>query len=132
MDFYTGSLQLIAQHPVFGFGTGSFEKEYKTWAEAGGLALTRVPNPHNEYLLVTQQLGLVGLAMLLYFWWIHWRSSRRLEYLPHAQALRGLVLTLVVGSLFNSLLLDAGEGKFYCVLAGILLSGWRPQSEGTV
>jgi len=35
---------------------------------------------------------------------------------------KGLILTISIGSLFNSLLLDATEGKFYCILIGVLLS----------
>jgi len=37
---------------------------------------------------------------------------------------KGLIILIFVGSLFNSLLLDATEGKFYCLLIGLLLSGY--------
>jgi len=37
---------------------------------------------------------------------------------------KGLIMTITIGSLFNSLLLDATEGKFYCIFLGLILSGY--------
>jgi O-antigen ligase len=99
-------------------------------AETQKTVSTYVPNPHNEFLLTGQQLGLVGLLLIGAFFVTPWILSYKIDAIRKSipiegYALRGLVLTLVVGSLFNSLLLDAGEGKFYCVLAGILLSAYQ-------
>ncbi len=126
VEMYTNTLKLIKQHPLFGGGTGSQENEYRILAEHEKNSLARVPNPHNQFLLTTQELGLFGLIVLLVFWVTHWRSAYRLENSQHVRAMKGLIITIFVGSLFNSLLLDASEGKFYCVLAGILLSAYQP------
>ena len=125
MEMYKSTISLIKQHPLFGGGTASLENEYQTLAIINNLALTRVPNPHNQFLLTTQELGLFGLVMLVLMWLIHWKASYQISSVRDSCALRGLILTIVIGSLFNSSLLDAGEGKFYCVLAGILLSGYK-------
>ena len=65
MEFYQNSLQLIAKHPLLGGGTGSFKSEYAQLVKQQGVLST---NPHNEYLMVTSELGLVGLAALLMLW----------------------------------------------------------------
>lgn len=132
LEFYKNSVALIQQNPFLGGGTGSFENEYRLLAETQKTVSTYVPNPHNEFLLTGQQLGIVGLLLLSAFFIIPWILSYRIDTIQKSMpsegyALRGLVLTLVVGSLFNSLLLDAGEGKFYCVLAGVLLSAYQPK-----
>lgn len=132
LEFYKNSIALIKQNPFFGGGTGSFENEYRLLAETQKTVSTYVPNPHNEFLLIGQELGIVGLLLLGAFFVIPWILSYRIDAIKKSMpaegyALRGLVLTLVVGSLFNSLLLDAGEGKFYCVLAGVLLSAYQPK-----
>lgn len=126
LEMYKSTLTLIQRHPIFGGGTGSLENEYYTVAKQEKDKLGRLPNPHNQFLLTTQELGLVGLGMLLAMWASHWQVSYRLTQAQHAYALRGLILTIVVGSAFNSLLLDASEGKFFCILAGILLSSYQP------
>jgi len=124
LEMYKNTLTLIKKHPVFGGGTGSLENEYRIIAEQENSSLIRVPNSHNQFLLTTQELGIFGLALLLAMWALHWKASYKTSEPQYGFALRGLVLTIVVGSLFNSLLLDAGEGKFYCVLAGVLLSSY--------
>ena len=134
LEFYKNAFILIQQNPFFGGGTGSFEHEYRLLAETQKTVSTYVPNPHNEFLLTGQELGVVGFLLLSAFFIIPWilsyridASQKNLSY--EGYALRGLVLTLVVGSLFNSLLLDAGEGKFYCVLAGVFLSAYQPAKK---
>jgi O-antigen ligase len=126
VEFYKNTFKLISQHPIFGGGTGSMESEYSKISEAQRSLQKRVPNPHNQYLLTTQELGIFGLIALLAFWYIPWRMSYQLKSAENAKTLRGLIITITTGSLFNSLLLDASEGKFYCLMAGILLSAFIP------
>jgi O-antigen ligase len=127
MEMYKNTLILIQQHPIFGGGTGSLEHDYKPLAESQHSAMVKVTNPHNQYLLTTQELGIAGLLCLLWMWFTHWRASRQSNNDEYGYALRGLVITIMVGSLFNSLILDASEGQFYCVLAGVLLSAHKLQ-----
>ena len=129
VEMYKNTLLLIQQHPIFGGGTGSLEGEYKPLAEREHSSLVRVPNPHNQYLLTTQELGIVGLICLLWMWLTHWQTSYKLGNNEYGYALRGLVITITVGSLFNSLILDASEGQFYCVLAGILISAYQSKNN---
>ena len=129
LEMYKNTLTLIQQHPLFGGGTGSLEHDYKPLAESQQSTMVKVTNPHNQYLLTTQELGIVGLICLLWMWFTHWQASYRLSNDEYGYAMRGLVITITVGSLFNSLILDASEGQFYCVLAGILLSAYLPKKS---
>lgn len=134
VEFYKNAFALIKQNPVFGGGTGSFEHEYRLLSETQDTLSTYVPNPHNEFLLAGQELGIVGFFLLLALFAAHWKASYRIDataqnYEYYGYALRGLIITIFIGSLFNSLLLDAGEGKFYCVLAGVLLSAYQPTKK---
>ncbi|MFM9835207.1 MAG: O-antigen ligase family protein [Methylophilaceae bacterium] len=131
LEMYKNTLSLIQQHPFLGGGTGSLEAEYKILAENQHLTMSKVTNPHNQYLLTAQELGIVGLICLLWMWYSHWSASYRLSNSQYGFALRGLVITITVGSLFNSLILDAAEGQFYCVLAGILLSAYQLTKPNT-
>lgn len=132
LEFYKNTLLLIKQHPIFGGGTGSLENEYSSLVAETNIIYKRVPNPHNQYLLTTQELGLIGLVLLISFWLIHWRQSYKLASAEYGMALRGLVITISIGSLFNSLLLDASEGKFYCIMAGVLLSTSSPKKASKI
>ena len=120
MEFYRSSLGIIREHPLFGAGTGSFPAAYA--ATVAGKQMEKTVNPHNEYLLIAIQIGLVGLACLVYLFHTEWRLAARLEPLYRDLA-RGLVLVFAIGCLFNSLLLDHTEGLFFAWATGLLFAG---------
>lgn len=137
LEFYTNAITLIKENLFFGGGTGSFENDYRLLAENQNTVSTYVPNPHNEFLLTGQELGIMGLVCLIAFFVVPWTLTYRIDSTEedvdyYGYALRGLILTIIVGSLFNSLLLDAGEGKFYCVLAGVFMSAYRPSTKSSL
>lgn len=122
LEFYKNSLAIATERPWLGWGTGSFKAVYALHERNNPYA-TAVDNPHNEYLLTIQQLGFFGLITLLVMGWLTWRAANRLAGFD-GECLRALVLLIGIGAMFNSLLLDSSEGKFYCLMAGIYLSGW--------
>lgn len=122
MNYYKTTVSIIRDAPVFGVGTGGFVGAYST--KVRGTDLPESNNPHNQYLLTTAQLGIVGLAALLAMFALMWRQAGRLE--PDAAlAARALVLTIAVGSLLNSLLIDHTEGLLFAWMAGVLFSPER-------
>ena len=122
-EMYRNTFTLIKKHPFFGGGTGSIETEYANLIKSkSDMLIKRVTNPHNQYLMTTQELGLVGLLVLFAFFGVHWWQSYQLEQKELGHILRALIISTMVGSLFNSLLLDSGDGRMYCILAGVLLS----------
>jgi O-antigen ligase len=126
MSFYTNTLAIIAEHPWRGHGTGTFISEY-----AQQIANTKMPmsnNPHNQYLLITVELGVVGLAVLLYLFFAQWRAAALLSS-HNRQVARALVLTIALGGLVNSLLIDHTERLFYVWLTGLVFSELRSYAE---
>ncbi|WP_339057256.1 O-antigen ligase family protein [Candidatus Regiella endosymbiont of Tuberolachnus salignus] len=112
--FVLKSWQLIKQAPLFGHGAGGF---FYAIPEAG----YKVSNPHNEYLLQTVQLGLIGLVLFL-AWMLSifraaWQQSPVIKNLFIA-----LLSSYMVCNLFNSFLLDSSEGNFFIVVTAILAS----------
>lgn len=123
LTYYRYTAELVARHPLLGTGTGSFAHEYARLAAEKQIPATR--NPHNEYLLVMSQLGGVGLLGLLGLWGLQWRVSGRLD--PKSrQIAQGVLVTMVVGCLFNSLLMDASEGHFYAFMTAVLYARLAP------
>jgi O-antigen ligase len=117
IEYAENSLLLIKDNPVIGTGTGSFSYEYNLLAREKGLQFS--DHPHNEYLLITVQWGLVGLFLFLTFLFLLWKSSNQLEKQYQYMA-QGLVITIAVGCLFNSLWLDTTEGYIFSYLIGLL------------
>ncbi len=124
LEWYRQSIDAIVGHPVFGSGTGSVPRSLAETAES---SKPHISNPHNEYLAITMQVGLVGLILLLHMWWRQLVLAPRLAKPIETHLARGLVITLAVGCLFNSFLLDHTEGLFYAWFTGLLYGGLMPQ-----
>jgi O-antigen ligase len=130
MEFYRASVQIMRERPLLGAGTGSFPAAYA--ATVGGKQMAETANPHNEYLLIASQIGLVGLACLIFLFCRQWLLAGRLAQPLYRDLARGLVLMLVVGCLFNSLLLDHTEGLLFAWLSGLLFAApIKPASSPT-
>lgn len=126
IEFYRNTLGIIADHPLVGTGTGGLPGAYAGRVRGTDMLATR--NPHNEYLHIAAQLGLLGLATMVLMLVVQWRTARRLPSPMENGLARGLVLAMAVGCLFNSMLLDHAEGLFYAWLGGLLYAG-LPQSQ---
>ena len=69
ITYTINSFKIIQQNPLFGVGTGDFPSEYKKVHVKNMSDAGLTVNPHNMYLLIAVQLGLLGLAsMLLIFY----------------------------------------------------------------
>jgi O-antigen ligase len=123
--FYRNSLTLIASHPFVGTGTGSFIPVYQNLVQGReGVEGVATHNPHNEYLFLGVELGLIGLSAFLLWLCLQWRLAWHLHGLEAGLA-TGLVIAFAVGCLFNSLLLDFTEGNVFVYLSGVLYAGLR-------
>jgi O-antigen ligase len=60
------SIKKIKEEPILGYGTGSFVEEFSTLGEQAVMSLQfQHKTPHNNFLFVFFELGLVGLLVLL-------------------------------------------------------------------
>jgi O-antigen ligase len=119
MNYYKTTAAIVREHPVLGVGTGGFVSAYRE--KIRGTSLPESNNPHNQYLLTAAQLGAVGLLALVAMFVIMWWQAGRLDP-PARIAARGLVLTIAVGSLLNSFLIDHVEGLLFAWMAGVLFA----------
>jgi len=121
LEFYRNTLSLIEENPVFGKGTGSFPAIYAELVGGSGKVLSR--NPHNEFMLITAQIGLVGLAAFIWLLWQQWRYAPQLPTPIERGLAQGLVLMMGIICMLNSSLLDHTEGLLYAWLTALLYAG---------
>jgi O-antigen ligase len=126
LQFYRNSLTLFSQAPVLGHGTGRFHEKYAE--HVAGTKQVVTSNPHNEYLMVGVQSGLVGLGILVALLWALWRAASRWEGMDRWLA-QGMVVWLSVGCCFNSFILDSREGMLFALLAGVYGAAPTAQKE---
>lgn len=110
LEFYELSLHIIREHPFVGVGTGGFPQAYRRLAQSRGAPATA--DPHNEYLLLGVQLGIVGpLAFLGLLGTQAW-SARKLPAVERYLA-QGAIVVIGAGCLVNSLLYGFTGGLFW-------------------
>jgi len=115
LEYYKYSWELFQQNPFFGKGTGSFEKEYAK------ISPRPTQNPHNEYLMIAIQWGLIGVILFVGMLVSLWNMAKVLP-LFEGYVAQGLALTMASICLFNSALLDFTEAHLFAWLVGLLCS----------
>ncbi len=123
LDFYYNAIQVVQQHPVIGVGTGGFPAAFAKQVQGTDVPATH--NPHNEYLMIAVQTGLIGLALLLFMFYTEWRCAAWLDTPFEQDAARGLVLAYLVNCLFNSALLDHSDGLFFAFMTAVLFANLK-------
>ncbi|MCP3726888.1 O-antigen ligase family protein [Paraburkholderia sp. CNPSo 3272] len=125
LEFYRRSVDLFAHRPIAGYGVGSVLPEFERFAknQTGGRAVM-AGNPHNEFLLMGVQLGVIGIALFMWLLVALYRECRHVDPLAR-NVIYGYLLAFFVGCLANSLLLNFTEGSLFVLLSGILLYSRR-------
>ena len=129
LDFWSKAVGFVKDAPLLGHGTGSIKPLYQS------LEATRpspygeaTPDPHNQFLHVTLQVGLLGGLVLLAMWVAHFRLFLQRDIISIMG--QAIVLQNVVGSLFNSHLATVTQGMLYCLAVGVLGAAVRDQLAG--
>ncbi len=115
-DWWQNSIDLIKQKPIFGHGTGSFRTVQERIKDS---ETQSTDNPHNAYLLLAVQTGLVGLFLFITLLVSQFIGSFSLQP-PRKYLLQGVVVAMSVGCLMNSFLFDSHPGHFYAIVSAIL------------
>ncbi len=128
VEFAKKSLQLMKERPLFGFGTGSYRKEFCRVADTAEWCLAGGFHPHNQFLAFGVQLGALGILGYLAFMLV---SVKQALALPPAQQLMGigLVATLVADSIFHAPLFLIAEAAFFILLLPLFTSTSEKSNE---
>jgi len=125
ISFVKNSWPIFLQKPLLGWGVGSFKVLYAK--QVAGSAYTVTRNPHNEYLNIMIQMGLVGLFVFLGALGTLLYQSRTLPLFERFISQGALVL-FMLGSLANSWLMDFTSG-FLIIGLCALCFGAKQQKE---
>lgn len=130
MEFFYHTVEIIRDHPLMGVGTGGFAQAYA--ARVHKLGLPVPTHPHNQYLLVLVQVGILGLCLLVWLFVQQWRSTLLAGDPTYGLIARGLVVAIAISCLFQPSLNDHTEKLFYCLFSGLMYSGTDQQPNARV
>ena len=75
INFTINSWQVIKKNPIIGIGTGDFPQEYLKINQQNSPERRATSNPHNMYILVLMELGIVGLISMLAIFYYQFKLS---------------------------------------------------------
>ncbi|SFN02254.1 O-antigen ligase [Formivibrio citricus] len=121
LNFYRSALQMVAEKPLLGHGTGTIVSEFKRIAETNPDSL-ETRNPHNDYLWTAVELGLAGIVALLGMMTALVIQARR-SARPEKWMCIGFALSMAASTLANSFFMDNITGLGFVLTACALLAG---------
>ena len=122
---WRGTVQLIAERPVRGYGLGAFAAEYSQRARSQtGWRSIASTDPHNQYLFLWVEAGLLGIAA--FAWWLI-AATRQPAAPPYRTLALGLLAAWCTTSLFSSHFQTFNEGHLIALLLGVFLA--RPSTQ---
>lgn len=121
MYFWTRSVELIAQRPVLGWGTGAYHFQYCRVATSPAWCAAGQFHPHNQFLFFGVQYGLVGLLLFVAVFvqavrtGLHWPA-------PTRALLWSYLGIFAVGSMTHSSLWLSSESFFYAFALALVVT----------
>lgn len=126
MIFWKNAIEMIRERPLLGYGTGAFGTAYDhKIAGRTGVAATPAGDPHNQYMKITAENGVVALLVFLGF--LVAAAGQRCAA-PYRMIGLCVLASWCATSLFNSHFSTFNEGNFIYAWLGIMLA---PPAVGT-
>jgi O-antigen ligase/GR25 family glycosyltransferase involved in LPS biosynthesis len=112
---------IVRDAPLIGHGLGSFPEQYRSLVTQRhtGWKATLTADPHNQYLLILAETGLLGLAA---FAWFLFSALRQQTRGPFRVIGIALLLAWSLTSLFSSHFHTFNEGHLIAILLGVCLA----------
>ena len=75
------TIEIIKEKPLFGYGTGSFSDKFKVInKDTEKIVRYNHKTPHNNYLYIWMELGIIGLTALVLIFYFQIREFKTLHY----------------------------------------------------
>ena len=118
--FWPTTLRMVHDHPIFGVGTGGFEDGYRPYGKTvGGWQGSETGDPHNQFLKILGEQGLIGLAAFLFF---IFRALICPAPTPYRQVAAAVLISWCATSLANSHFSTFVEGRLIFFWLGAMLA----------
>lgn len=100
------TLTMISANPFLGVGLGNWATEYPAHDDGNLITYSSAPSrPHNDWLWITSELGLLGLATFIGMIFVGWKAGYGAQVPPAAKPLLiatiGSVLAILVHGSFS-------------------------------
>lgn len=122
--FANKSLELIAEKPLLGWGTGAYHQQFCRVADNDQWCHHGKVHPHNQFLFIWVEHGVVGLALLLGLilvpMWMTRNAPAHIRGIAAAYSGIFVVISMTHGSLWLST-----ESHFFTLMGALIFAGYK-------
>ena len=111
--------QLILQAPMFGHGLGSTSEDF-SHDNLPDISPLNWGNPHNYFLQVLFEFGVIGLLLFLTIVILMWRCQKDM-FLPERHISQGLLIVMLLGSCCDNLFYLSSTGHLFLFFSAYCL-----------
>lgn len=123
------TLEMVRDHPLVGIGTGAYKNHFSEIAQKKYTGWRAEPfdDPHNQYLFVWTENGLIGLATFLYMLLVLFRQCAAGGVYGRLAA--GCLLAWAATSFFSGHFRTFPEGHLIAFIVGVLMVNRNPAEK---
>lgn len=125
LELWSKGVEIFQAAPIIGHGTGSTLQLYAD--KATDRATTVTDDTHNQVLQIAIPYGSVGVALLLFYWLAQLSVFRGRDLISWLG--QGLLVQVVITSMFHSQMWMFIPGWYYALYLGLLIAALRLGKE---
>lgn len=110
------AVKIFIKNPFLGIGTGDYQTEM---VKTGDPDAPLIAHPHNNILYMAVSFGIIGIAVLFWFFWEITANAWRERNTELGYFLLIISLAIFVSGLVNTQILDANTAFFLAIAAGL-------------
>lgn len=120
VEHFRNSFELFKKSPIIGIGTGDYPDEYEKVNQIRTPDIATTVQPHNMYILVLSQLGLVGFLSFLWIFIIQFKISliSKSKFVNHVGVALPLLFMVIMWS--DSYLLGHYTSNLFILFSSFL------------
>ena len=118
--YVASGLKIFFSHPLIGVGTGDLPAEFRKIRPHDRPEFANLRNPHNMYVMEMVQFGILGLASLLYIFYVQIRHALGTQHVILRQVGVALPLLFLVVNFGESYLSVHAPSLLFAVFSSFL------------
>lgn len=120
LHMWQGAVKMFLENPILGVGTGGYQlamKEYQTPQLAP--QFHNFSQPHNSYLYIAANFGIVGLILFLWIFVILLKNGWQHRQHIVGFSILAFTLVLLIGSLTDAQIIATATGQLFAIFVGM-------------
>lgn len=116
LRMWQGAVEIFLENPILGVGTGGW---YQLAMEELSPRFHKFNQPHNSYLFIAANFGIIGLIILFWIFAILLKNGWQHRHNIVGFSILSFTLVLLIGSITDNQIITFATGRLFAVFVGM-------------